>query len=64
MARAAGLAANGSAAVSLAQISVRRRAAGGGVIALRKKRNREEISEAELTDAVRDLERVFAKSPS
>ena len=53
-----------SAAKHLAQISVRRRAAGGGGVALRKKRNRDEISEAEHTDAVRDLERVFAKSPS
>ena len=63
--RAAGLAANGSAAKHLLP-----RAASAAellaeaVVALRKKRNRDEISEAELTDAARDLERVFAKSPS
>ena len=62
--RAASLAANGSAAKHLLQSSVRRRAAGGGRRRAAQERNRDEISEAELTDAARDLERVFAKSPS
>ena len=63
--RAAGLAANGSAAKHLLPRSASAaELLAEAVVALRKKRNREEISEAELTDAVRDLERVFAKSPS
>ena len=63
--RAAGLAANGSAAKHLLPRSTSAaELLAEAVVALRKKRNREEISEAELTDAVRDLERVFAKSPS
>ena len=63
--RAAGLAANGSAATKhlLPRSASAAELLADAVVALRKKRNREEISDAELTDAVRDLERVFAKSP-
>ena len=58
--RAAGLAANGSAAKHLLPRSASAaELLAEAVVALRKKRNRDEISEAELTDAVRDLERVF-----
>lgn len=62
--RAAGLAANGSAAKHLPRSASAAELLAEAVVALRKKRNRDEISEAEHTDAARDLERVFAKSPS
>ena len=57
-------AANGSAAKHLPRSASAAELLAEAVVALRKKTNRDEISEAELTDAVRDLERVFAKSPS